>query len=407
MLSKALGAGQVFDVGEDKPGKVLKTLWKNLKSTATDPIASNILCNLRILVAGGDGTVVWVLGEIAKLGLTPAPAVAVMPLGTGNDLALSFGWGNKFLPGLINQPTSLYKTLKTYADAQVRVLDHWQVTIEAPSDKYFDITPHSLGAVDAEITHTMEGKFWNYFSIGLDAEAAFGFHSLRENKPWLASRRFLNQAWYSWFSCTSGWFCGAPPLTHSLKLRVKGGTSAGWREVEIPSTVRAIVLLNLQSYGGGRDIWGLACTSNLVKKGMQEPIFDDGMIEVVGFHSGWHTAAVMGQFSPRLHAKRLAQCKEIDIELAAYGKGSSAKKKSMTHMQIDGEPWAQQIPYLEEEGNGQPLKVTVACSGKSKMLFNSASPLGGLHVKKLVKRAAGMTGGQIGNVKMSKERDGR
>jgi diacylglycerol kinase (ATP) len=125
VLSKALGAGQVFDVGEDKPGKVLKTLWKNLKSTATDPIASNILCNLRILVAGGDGTVVWVLGEIAKLGLTPAPAVAVMPLGTGNDLALSFGWGNKFLPGLINQPTSLYKTLKTYADAQVRVLDQW------------------------------------------------------------------------------------------------------------------------------------------------------------------------------------------------------------------------------------------------------------------------------------------
>jgi diacylglycerol kinase (ATP) len=50
----------------------------------------------------------------------------------------------------------------------------------------------------------VSGCFWNYFSVGLDAEAAYGFHRLREEKPWAASSRLANQAWYSFFSCTSG-----------------------------------------------------------------------------------------------------------------------------------------------------------------------------------------------------------
>ena len=29
-----------------------------------------------------------------------------------------------------------------------------------------------------------------------------------------------------------------------------------WEELEISAAVRAVVLLNLQSYGGGRDLWG-------------------------------------------------------------------------------------------------------------------------------------------------------
>lgn len=49
------------------------------------------------MAAGGDGTVAWLLGTIRELKLDPPPSVAVMPLGTGNDLSLSFGWGNTFL----------------------------------------------------------------------------------------------------------------------------------------------------------------------------------------------------------------------------------------------------------------------------------------------------------------------
>jgi hypothetical protein len=79
----------------------------------------------------------------------------------------------------------------------------------------------------------------------------------------------------------AGWFCGAAPLTSKLRLRVKdtkGG--ADWREVELPRSVRALVLLNLQSYGGGRDLWGLSDNRLMAEKGFKEPIFDDGLIEV-------------------------------------------------------------------------------------------------------------------------------
>jgi len=51
--------------------------------------------NLRVMVAGGDGTVGWVLGCLGQLYVQnrgPVPPVAVIPLGTGNDLSRSFGW---------------------------------------------------------------------------------------------------------------------------------------------------------------------------------------------------------------------------------------------------------------------------------------------------------------------------
>ena len=57
---------------------------------------------MRILAAGGDGTVAWILKTIRDLQLDPEPHVAVMPLGTGNDLSLSFGWGNTFLKSWIS-----------------------------------------------------------------------------------------------------------------------------------------------------------------------------------------------------------------------------------------------------------------------------------------------------------------
>lgn len=66
----------------------------------------------------------------------------------------------------------------------------------------------------------VEGLFYNYFSVGLDAQAAYGFHHLRETKAWAAPSRLINQAWYAYFSCATGWFCCAPPLNTTATLKV-------------------------------------------------------------------------------------------------------------------------------------------------------------------------------------------
>lgn len=57
--------------------------------------------------------------------------VQVLPLGTGNDLSLSFGWGNTFLPQWLEDFASVYDLLRRIAEAQPRELDCWRATISA------------------------------------------------------------------------------------------------------------------------------------------------------------------------------------------------------------------------------------------------------------------------------------
>lgn len=71
--------------------------------------------NLKCLfeLKGGDGTVAWVLNTIREMDLKPEPLVTVFPLGTGNDLSRSLGWGAE--PPDIIQPESILRKIQ-YAD---------------------------------------------------------------------------------------------------------------------------------------------------------------------------------------------------------------------------------------------------------------------------------------------------
>ena len=101
----------------------------------------------RILVCGGDGTVAWVLSVIDELKLHDKCSVAILPLGTGNDLSRILGWG----PGY--DGSNIKKILQAIESATVSKMDRWDVQIKEKGK-------------DQPINYVMN----NYFSVGYDKE---------------------------------------------------------------------------------------------------------------------------------------------------------------------------------------------------------------------------------------------
>lgn len=84
---------QIFELSTAGPNAALNLISK-IKSVAC-----------RILVAGGDGTIGWVLNEISRKNIQPIPEVCILPIGTGNDLSRVLGWGG--VPPNVLNPAEL------------------------------------------------------------------------------------------------------------------------------------------------------------------------------------------------------------------------------------------------------------------------------------------------------------
>ncbi|XP_053600858.1 diacylglycerol kinase eta isoform X2 [Plodia interpunctella] len=77
---------------------------------------------LRVLVCSGDGSVGWVLQEVDKLEMHRQVQTAVLPLGTGNDLARVLGWGAS-----CDDAANLAQLLERYERASTKMLDRWSI----------------------------------------------------------------------------------------------------------------------------------------------------------------------------------------------------------------------------------------------------------------------------------------
>ncbi|KAL1345800.1 hypothetical protein HN51_019494 [Arachis hypogaea] len=377
-----LNEKQVFDLGEEAPEKVLSRVYANLERLKVqgDQLATGIMESLRLIVAGGDGTAGWLLGVVCDLKLSHPPPIATVPLGTGNNLPFAFGWGKK-------NPGTNEHSVKSFLDQVMKAkemkIDNWHILMrmripkEGPCDPIAPLElPHSLHAFhrvsetdeqNIEGYHTFRGGFWNYFSMGMDAQISYAFHSERKLHPEKFKNQLVNQTTYARLGCTQGWFLAPlfhPPsrnIAHVVKVQIMK-RNGQWEDLQIPSSIRSIVCLNLPSFSGGLNPWGTPTRRQQRQNDWTRPYVDDGLIEVVGFRDAWHGLALLG---PNGHGTRLAQARRIGF---VFHKGAT----DHTYMRIDGEPWKQPLPIdddtvvVEISHHGQVnMLATHECKSKS------------------------------------------
>lgn len=310
--------------GQDGP-KLIQKLQEHIPKenvfdlTEGGPAVALAKCQnqrVRVLVCGGDGTVAWVLSEIKKLHLEERlrPVVAILPLGTANDLSRTLRWG----PGWAGE--KLHPVFPRIEQASVVHMDQWHVT-----------TATEAGVQERVVVMN------NYFSVGSDAEVALKFHKKREEKPSLFKNRARNKGWYAKFAVSS--FLHAPSLASGIEAEVDGV------KLELPKALSVLLILNLPSYASGMNPWGDPRKKSK-KPNSTPPAIDDGKFEVVGIKGLLHAGGL--QFGVA-KGKRLAQGSSLVLKL-----------KRPIAAQVDGEPWLQ-----------EPATITISHGGHAMMLANS------------------------------------
>ena len=67
----------------------------------------------------------------------------------------------------------------------------------------------------------------------------------------------------------------------------------------------------------------------------------------------------MGGLYYKVHGLRLAQASEMQLELKSHGHAPQGGP-AVTHMQLDGEPWVQEVPHGDD---AVPMKVGLSDFG--------------------------------------------
>ncbi|XP_047246009.1 diacylglycerol kinase iota isoform X2 [Girardinichthys multiradiatus] len=254
--------------------------------------------NLRILACGGDGTVGWILSALDELQMNPQPPVAVLPLGTGNDLARTLNWGG----GYTDEPVS--KVLCHVEDGSVVQLDRWNLLVEKTS------------AQPEEGTQKLPlNVFNNYFSLGFDAHVTLEFHESREANPEKFNSRFRNKMFYAGAAFSDFLQRSSRDLSKHVRV-VCDGTDLTPKIQELK--FQCIVFLNIPRYCAGTMPWG----NTGDHRDFEPQRHDDGCIEVIGF-----TMASLAALQVGGHGERLHQCREVI--LTTY---------KTVPVQVDGEP---------------------------------------------------------------------
>lgn len=249
----------VFVVNPTSGGRAGAALFRRLQA-AGEPVhdlrAGGLVrlaetCPGPLVACGGDGTAAAVLDAVFRSG-RDVP-VAVVPLGTGNDLARYLGW-----PTSPPDMAMLQTWLAHAIAAPERRLDRW--ILSGPG---------------------VERAWFNYWSLGDDAAAASRFHHIRRVQPWLTSSRIVNKMLYA--------ACGLQECGTRLR-----GNLAG-----LPSGTGALVVAGIPSYAGGLRLGRRIAA-------------DDGLLDLFALPQGIGLGLVLARIRS---ARALGRCRSVEFRL--------------------------------------------------------------------------------------------
>ena len=125
------------------------------------------------------------------------------------------------------------------------------------------------------------------------------------------------------FVGTKAFFEEHVPLDQALKLTVDG------RRVDLPPDVFGLMILNINSYAGGADLYNSNEDKDNGSSGFRPQCFYDGKIEVVGVSGTFNLGAAAVGLSEGI---RIAQGSELAIEF------NDNRAHTGLWYQLDGEP---------------------------------------------------------------------
>ena len=148
---------------------------------------------IRVLIAGGDGTVLSFVSELGNLCNLQRIIFGSLPMGTGNDLSNTLNFGYDIS---ISNILNLQKLLYSYIIAEIIKIDIWKISVEMNDNGY--IEEINSGKVQEKkdnygnLIKNFSRSFINYSSLGFDAKCGFSFEQKR------SSSRYINKLIYAY-----------------------------------------------------------------------------------------------------------------------------------------------------------------------------------------------------------------